>query len=298
MPVLDRKARPTGMLLSVYSIPGSGKTKSAAALMRWLWKQTGKRSLYGDWDMGELAIPETCDECFDLWQPDPDKDPIDEAMEFMDLAASGDYAMAVTDTISMMGSRFLHSVAKKQIFEKSDKRGVVKTEGGREMKIATLSDYGHAQMQFEQWALENNRLFQQGKHVMWLAHEKLVDIKDAGGAVTDVIGGPEVIGSALTRVVPKLPHFNGRIKCKAKGGGAVEFWLQTCNDGYYQAKDRLCALAPGGLSVHVGSASGPEDLNEKILQRWEAVWADLFRQRAKVGKSVVQDAGSPGKGGK
>ena len=275
MPIKERNRG--GLLTGIISIPGVGKTLMAGAWMKVLFEETGRKSLYRDWENGEQSIPRFLDHCFDLWQPDLDKDPIDEAMESVQLGLSGGYAGVVDDTISSMGGLFLRSVVGKQIFDKGSNRGSVKTAGGRQIHVASQSDYGHAQMLFEQWCMANAALYPKGIHQLWVGHEKLVDIKDANGAATDIIGGPEIIGSALTRTAPKLPHVFLRLKAVRNPDGTSGRKVQTDVDGYWIAKDRLRVLDPRGVDITVRGARDGDDLARKAVDLYATIWRAVFR---------------------
>ena len=278
MPLVSRGKG--GLLLAAYSIPGAGKTLMAAALMWVLLKRTGKMCLYRDWENGETAIPGWIP--FDLWQPDPEKDIIDEATEATQLGLAGDYAAVVDDTISTLGRRILLSTVAKDLTEgKETKRVAVKTTGGADIRVPARMDYNAAQLTFEQWALANQPLLTQGKHWMWCAHERLLTVEDAGGVAKDIVGGPEIVGGQLTRSAPKLPQVIGRIKVQALPEGGVSRLFQTEVDGYYISKDRLRVLNPRGIRIDVQAkdTTGPEDLTEKIILKCAAIWEKVLDSR-------------------
>jgi hypothetical protein len=295
MPIVKRGSG--GLLACLYAIPGAGKTLAAASFIREIRTRVpDKKVLYRDWENGGEALPQSDfpglvdGKDYDVWRPDPNKDVLDETYDAIDLANNDEYSAVVDDTISSWGHAILDSTTRKQIFDgKATVRGSVKTAGGRVCNVPTMADYGFAQLQFQNYCAKQTEGLTRGMHWLWLAHERLVDIKDGGGAALDIVGGPAIIGSALTREAPKFPHFVGRIKIQKRVEGGVRRIVQTEVDGYYISKDRMRVLNPAGVDVTAAPAQNPHQLTANILAGFDKVWKPIFDRH--YAKAVTGEKG-------
>jgi hypothetical protein len=274
------------MLFAVYSIPGAGKTLCAAGFMKLLHEITGKPCLYGDWEGGHIVIPD--DIPYILWVPDQ-ADPTDDAFDLAEAALSNDVSGLVTDTISSMGEAITAATTKKNLYQESGSKTVrvgAKTDSGRKICVPTLNDYRYAQNTFQQWARVMPKLFEQGKHAMWVAHEHITEVSDPGGN-KDLLGGPEIIGSKLTRTAPKLPHITARISCKkvmSNNKPTLSRFFQTEVDGLYLAKDRINALPRGGIHMNVDPSLGGQEMVAAIIERSYQIWKVVFQSKGYLPK--------------
>jgi len=285
---VNRNDVPQGLLLGEYGIPGSGKTGLAAGFAKYMFETTGKPVLYGDWENGERVIPASVPMV--LWVPDATKDPLDEAQEFLMEGRKDIYSAVVTDTISSMADAMLTSISMKNLTEgKTTQRMKATTAAGRVINHSTLADYGMALVSFGQWAAGHLSLLQKGKHSLWLAHEKMVEIKDANGTV-DVLGGPDIVGSKLTRSAPKLVQVLLRIKV-VRGPQGVERRIQVDDDGLYLAKDRFKSFPQGGQGITVvRGAMTVEQFDAALLEMGVKVWRTVFT-RAEMLRGEIRKQG-------
>jgi hypothetical protein len=255
-----------------------------AGFARALFKRTGKPVLYADCENGETSIPGWVEK--DLWQPG-DGDIIDESYDILKCADSAAYSGLVISTISSLGDLILQSVTKKNY--KSDPTKEVsrmnfRTRGGNTLMGPSQTDYLMAQSWFKEWFAAHATLLRAGKFVLWLSHQKIIEIEHPNGT-TEVMGGPLIIGSALTREAPKIMQELFRIEARLmKAGEQPRRILQVENSGVWQAKDRYRAFPPTGVEIGVvrEATDTADSFERKIVAKGEAVWDTMFKAMDRI----------------
>ena len=273
MPFSETRTQNKGSLTVIYSDPGFGKTGLAAGFLKELYERYGLKAVYGDlWEGGDITIPPGLPAIW--WQPDTTQPPISEAMRLLHGLQGMECSGFAGDTISSMGEQFLNDTVAQDLSDKETKRVRVKS-GGEEVPVPGLLDYKAAQTAFGQWMLECGKLLYQGKHVLLLAHERLLETTSDAGVVLKAVGGPEVVGSKLTRTLPKVPHVSARIYCKRVGGG-IRRYLQTESDSLHICKDRLKVFPPSGVDITADLGNSPAEFEANIVAQGQKVFKMIF----------------------
>ncbi len=226
-------------------------------------KLTGKPALFCDWDGGDLDISASVPRL--TWVPGVGADPTSEAESTIQLAKERQVGAYVVDTASLLCRAILVTCPPK---------------GRSEFPY----DYSLAQTKFNQWAMKMFELTRAGIHVLWTFHEGVSEIKEAGGAVRETIGGPEShLGPKFLRSLPAISRLVFRIKVVPLSDGGVSRRLQTDTDGFYLAKDRLHAFPPGGVKIGVSpyesdakTPKSAEKFENECLVKSEEVWTEVF----------------------
>lgn len=263
----------SGTLIVGYGPPGTGKSLAGAAFAAEMFERTGKPVEVADYEQSAITYPVLDNPPWEVVEPEDTGHPIEACWRILDRRLerlkAGEISGAIDDTLSSLCNYFMEDIISQSF---GGQRVVVKS-GNLKLPTPTQQDYGLAVDTTTTWVRKNSEFIRAGGTLLWLTHEKELEVEVEGGISKPATIGPLFIGKKLTRELPKYPHVTLRFFTKKRTGkDTPDYMVQTCNDGLYFAKDRLRVL-PAAPFAWTGSD------DESILTAGRKIWAPILDRR-------------------
>lgn len=263
----------SGTIIIGYGAPGCGKTLAGAAFCAEVYARTGKKVEVADYEASTVAYPLVDDEPWDIVEPAFEETAIQEAFDIqnrrLERLRKGEIVAAVDDTLSSLSAYMMEEILTKKY---GGDRVSIKS-GNVSIVNPSQQDYGMAVRAVTKWVRNNATFVREGGTLLWLTHEKELEMEIDGGIQKPAQVGPLFIGKQLTREIARFPHVTLRFFAKKKTGQPTpEYMVQTSHDGAYYAKDRLRVLPAAPFPW-----TGKDD--ESILAAGRKIWAPIFDRR-------------------